>query len=311
MPGAPYRREKRTVTSFRDRQRAAARARLEREMAIRAEAARRRRRIKMIVSSSTAFVLIVGTVVVITVLATGDDGTPSAASSPAACAYQPALDPSAEPSPLPSTTKQVGIPPESMVVRSGVQLMTLNTSQGTMRVQVDTGKAPCTAASFTHLAGLKYFDNTKCHRMTTEGIYVLQCGDPTGTGMGGPDYTIPDENLPVGKVPTYPEGTVAMANAGANTNGSQFFIVYGDSELPASYTVLGHVLQGLDVVKKIAMAGVTPADPSTTGDGAPNLDVTITSMVMDPAAASLPSLPPVSVAPQASAPAAAATSAAP
>ncbi|MBT8226828.1 MAG: peptidylprolyl isomerase [Dactylosporangium sp.] len=273
-------------------------------MAVRAESARRRKRIKTIISGSAALVVVVGAVVVVTMLAMDDgDGAASAAASPESCVYQPVADPSAaSPEPLPDGIQQVGAPDESSVVRSGVQLMTLNTSQGTLRIQVETGKAPCTAASFTHLAGQQFFDETICHRLTTEGIYVIQCGDPSGSGMGGPDYRIRDENLPVDKVPTYPEGTVAMANAGANTNGSQFFIVYQDSELPASYTVFGHVLQGLDIIKRVASTGVEPTDPSNPGDGAPKAEVKIASMIIDPAAPSLPDLPPASPLPAMSTP---------
>ena len=116
--------------------------------------------------------------------------------------------------------------------------MTVTTNQGTIRIQVDTAKAPCTAASLTYLASLNFFDNSMCHRLsiadststdTTSNMYILQCGDPSGTGTGGPDYYVADENLPTDKSPAYPEGTVAMANSGPNTNGSQFFLVYEDT----------------------------------------------------------------------------------
>jgi peptidyl-prolyl cis-trans isomerase B (cyclophilin B) len=158
--------------------------------------------------------------------------------------------------------------------------MTLTTTVGVVKVAVDDEKAPCTAASFTHLAGKKYFDNSPCHRLTTEGIFVLQCGDPSGTGTGGPSYRFDEENLPTDRRPTYPEGTVAMAKGGPGTNGSQFFIVYKDTELPADYTVFGRVTEGLDLVKQVAAAGVTPADPSQPGDGAPKKAVKISSLTM-------------------------------
>ena len=288
------------MTSYRDRQRAAARARLERGMAERAEQAQRRKQIRRIAAGSAAFLVIVGAGVLVTVLATGGKKhTAKPAATEAPCAYQAVPNPSASPSPevVPSEIEKVGTPPASSVVHSGVQLMTLTTTQGTIRIQVDTAKAPCTAASFTYLAQKKFFDNSKCHRMATSGIFILQCGDPSATGLGGPDYRIPDENLPTSKSPAYPEGSVAMANAGANTNGSQFFIVYQDSDLPASYTVIGHVLQGLDVVKRVATAGVIDTDPSNPGVGAPKVEVKILSMTLDAPAASLPKLPPVSAAP--------------
>jgi peptidyl-prolyl cis-trans isomerase B (cyclophilin B) len=288
------------VTSLRDRQRAAARARLEREMTERAEQAQRRRRLKMTIAGSVSLVVLVGAIATITVLVTGNDKGNKKSAAVAQCNYQPAVDPSASASLSPSLAaniKKVGAPPESSVVRSGVQLLTIDTSVGSLLVQVDTEKAPCTAASFTYLASKKYFDGTICHRMTTSQMYVLQCGDPTGTGMGGPDYKIADENLPVSASPAYPVGTVAMANAGSNTNGSQFFIVYGDTELSANYTVLGHVLRGLDVIKKVAAAGVVDSDASNPGDGKPKLEVKITGFTMSKAAESLPSLPAVTVAP--------------
>ena len=131
--------------------------------------------------------------------------------------------------------------------------------------------AEVTDASMAYLAADGYFNNTPCHRLTTQGIYVLQCGDPTGTGTGGPGYEIPDENLPENTPNNYPKGTVAMANAGPNTNGSQFFIVYQDTTLPPNYTIWGTVSQGLDVVEKVAAAGVQGGGT----DGPPALPITI------------------------------------
>ncbi len=107
-----------------------------------------------------------------------------------------------------------------------------------------------------------YFDNSPCHRLTTSGIFVLQCGDPTGTGTGGPGYTVLDENLNPGLKDAgngaviYPRLTVAMANSGPNSNGSQFFIVYKDSPLPPNYSVIGTVTKGMEIVDKVAAAGV-------------------------------------------------------
>ena len=148
--------------------------------------------------------------------------------------------------------------------------MTLNTNLGRIVIAMNPA-APITDASMAYLAADGYFDGTTCHRLTTQGIYVLQCGDPEGTGRGGPGYQIPDENLPEAAVNNYPKGTVAMANAGPNTNGSQFFIVYADTTLPAAYTVWGEVTEGLDIVEQVAAAGV--AGGAT--DGAPAQTVTI------------------------------------
>jgi peptidyl-prolyl cis-trans isomerase B (cyclophilin B) len=144
------------------------------------------------------------------------------------------------------------------------------TNCGTIIISMDGKHAPHTVNSFAFLANKGYFDNTPCHRLTTAGIYVLQCGDPTGTGTGGPGYTIPDENL---SNASYPAGTVAMANTGQpHTGGSQFFFVYGDTQLPPQYTPFGKVTAGLNVLRRIARAGSTP-----TGDGRPNQPVIIES----------------------------------
>ncbi|MER5637550.1 peptidylprolyl isomerase [Kitasatospora sp. NPDC002227] len=147
---------------------------------------------------------------------------------------------------------------------------TLATSQGSITFQALTDKAPCTTFSFRFLAEHDYFNRTHCHRLTTQRIYVLQCGDPTGTGSGGPGYSFPDENLTGA---TYPAGTVAMANAGPNTNGSQFFFVWKDTKLSPAYTPFGKVTAGLDVLQKIAAGGED--DQNNPGDGFPNLKVDI------------------------------------
>ena len=270
------------MTSNRERQqRAAARARLEREMTLRAEAAHRKRRLRAMIGGGTAVVVVVVAVVLLVTLTTGGKKkstkpTAKASAAPAACKWT-------KPAQGGPNLKDVGTPPTSGEPRTGTQTMTIAMNTGTVTVQVDTAHAPCTAESFSYLAGKKFFDNTPCHRLTGGDLSVLQCGDPSGTGSGGPSYQFADENLPTDKRPAYPAGTVAMANAGAGTNGSQFFIVYKDSELPANYTVLGKVTSGLDVVQKIAAAGIDPSDPSNPTDGKPKSPVTITSLTMSEA----------------------------
>ncbi|GHJ48574.1 hypothetical protein Cs7R123_59160 [Catellatospora sp. TT07R-123] len=179
--------------------------------------------------------------------------------------------------------RDVGTPPVTVPAR-GSQTMTITTNRGVVKVEVNTAAAPCTAASMTYLASKKFFDGTKCHRLTTEGISVLQCGDPSGTGMGGPAYRFGDENLPVGAAETYPVGTVAMADTGQpDSVGSQFFIVWGTSQLGPDYTVLGVITQGLDVVKAIGRAGAV-RDGQAAADGEPKQPVAITSITLsDPA----------------------------
>jgi peptidyl-prolyl cis-trans isomerase B (cyclophilin B) len=196
-------------------------------------------------------------------------GSSSAASSPAAagsttCSYSPdGQKPSKEVTPPPSTTDL-----------TGQVKVTIDTSVGPLDATLDATKAPCTVASFVSLADQGYFDNTPCHRLTTEGIYVLQCGDPTGTGTGGPGYSFPDE---LSGSETYPAGTLAMANSGPDTNGSQFFVVYRDTGLGPDYTVFGTITpQSVATVKKVAAAGVDNAFGA--GDGHPKEKVTITGV---------------------------------
>jgi peptidyl-prolyl cis-trans isomerase B (cyclophilin B) len=286
------------VTSSRDRQRASARAKLEREMTLRAEAAARRRRMQAVIGAAVAVLVVVGGIIWLVVGTGGKkSATPGASASPevsqsaytAHCTWLPVVDPSATPAPepLPKEIKDVGKPPETGEPRSGIETMTITTNLGVIKVAVDTAKVPCTAASFTYLAGRKFYDNTKCHRMTTSGIYVLQCGDPSATGRGGPAYRLGEENLPVGKRPAYPEGIVAMAKGSSPAStSSQFFIVYKDTEINPDYTIVGRVTEGLDLVKKVAEAGVTPLDPNNPGDGTPKTEVKIISLTMSAPAAS-------------------------
>jgi len=158
-----------------------------------------------------------------------------------------------------------------MCIEPAAYTATIKTNQGTIVATLDGAKAPHTVNSFNFLAGQGFFNNSPCHRLTTQGIFVLQCGDPTGTGTGGPGYTIPDENLAGA---TYPAGTFAMANTGQpHTGGSQFFICYAETALPPQYTPFGHVTQGLDVLKAIAANGED--DSNGPGDGKPNKPVII------------------------------------
>ena len=169
--------------------------------------------------------------------------------------------------------------------------ITISTSAGEIPVNLDATSAPCAVNSLVSLAKQGYFDKSSCHRLTTQGYFVLQCGDPTGTGRGGPGYTFADELVdndprlqPCGEAQsqpfcTYNAGTVAMANAGRDTNGSQFFLVYGNSKFPPAYTVLGTMdAAGLKVVKAIAAKGIGTPNGLGPGDGAPKDPVTITGI---------------------------------
>ncbi|MFL6179560.1 MAG: peptidylprolyl isomerase [Actinomycetes bacterium] len=152
----------------------------------------------------------------------------------------------------------------------------LDTDHGPITITLDTTKAPNNSNSLAFLAGQGYYDNTQCPRLTTEGIFVLQCGDRTGTGEGTPGYTTADENLPKNTKGNYPKGSVAMAEPSGGQAGSQFFLVYKDTTLPPDYTIVGQISKGLDVVQKIADAGVSP-DASKPGDGPPAEPITITA----------------------------------
>ncbi|HUB58130.1 MAG TPA: peptidylprolyl isomerase [Mycobacterium sp.] len=163
--------------------------------------------------------------------------------------------------------------------------MSIVTNRGKIGLQLANNESPCTVNSFVSLAKQKFFDDTQCHRLTTSpGLSVLQCGDPKGDGTGGPGYQFADE-YPADQYPRgdpalkrpvrYPRGTVAMANAGPNTNGSQFFLVYRDSQLPPAYTVFGTIdAAGLATLDKIAAAGVLGGGD----DGTPATQVTIRSV---------------------------------
>ena len=136
-----------------------------------------------------------------------------------------------------------------------------NTNCGDIEVTLDP-KAPITITSLAALIKGKYYDNSLCHRLTTEGLFVLQCGDPTLTGAGSPTgwkgYL--DENLPKNEANNYPAGTVAMANSGPGTNGSQVFFVYKDTTLGPNYTIWGKITKGLDVVQHVASKGAITQD---------------------------------------------------
>lgn len=189
-----------------------------------------------------------------------EDTAADSRSTPSPTPEKEAPDPCGKPAKGKPNGKQWKKEPKLTVDESATYTMSLETTCGTIDVEMDAAKAPHTVNSFAFLAEHDFFDHTTCHRLTTQGIYVLQCGDPQGTGMGGPGYTIPDENLddPRLKGDVYPAGTVAMANTGQkDTGGSQFFLVYKDSELPPQYTPFGTVSDdGMKVLKKIADAGV-------------------------------------------------------
>ncbi|KPC72998.1 peptidylprolyl isomerase [Streptomyces coelicoflavus] len=244
--------------------------------------ARRRARMRNAAIASVLGVILIGSVALYTtgvVLGDDDDKTNASAEvTPSASAPSKAPDPCDKPADGKVKTQTWKKEPAMTVDESAKYTMKLETSCGDIDIALKAKAAPHTVNSFDFLAGKGYFDHTKCHRLTTEGIYVLQCGDPTAKGNGGPGYNIPDENLKDKSLKDnmYPAGTVAMANTGQpDSGGSQFFLVYQNSQLPPSYTPFGTVSDaGMKVLKKIAAAGAQAPDP-TTGNTAPNATVVI------------------------------------
>ncbi len=282
-----------------EQRREAAKRKLDRQLARRAERAKRRR-VFAVAGSAGAVVLVIGLVVLITVLGREDDGNVDTAAVPSAppvpsensaASQSPELEipteraePPVRPQPLPPSVdcqypvgpqapvKPVNPPPAGATPTTGTVGLSLQTSAGTIPLTLDRSLAPCAVHSFLSLTEQGYFNDTPCHRLTTgQGLQVLQCGDPSGTGTGGPGYSFADETYPE---LTYGRGYLAMANSGPNTNGSQFFLVYGDAQLPPDYTVFGTVSdEGLRVIDQVARAGTQGSTP----DGPPATPVTITT----------------------------------
>jgi peptidyl-prolyl cis-trans isomerase B (cyclophilin B) len=268
--------------------RQAAQRHLQRQLERRAEQTRKRRRNALVVVAVLAVVLVAGGIYFVTGLGKDDSsasasGKSSASGSAAAttaadgtisCAY--VKDTSGN-----TNLKDVGTPPNpGKTPTKGTETLKMATNQGDLTLTLNRSSAPCAAASFSYLASQKFFDNTPCHREVNEATFgVLQCGDPTGTGSGGPSYTYRQE---VTSKTTYPRGTIAMANTGQpNSTGSQFFLCFTDTQLSPDYSVVGTVdAAGLAVLDKIAAAGNNGSFSSSAGGGAPNTPVTITSMTV-------------------------------
>jgi peptidyl-prolyl cis-trans isomerase B (cyclophilin B) len=208
----------------------------------------------------------------------------------------PAFDP---PRPLgtncqyPATSEPASRPadrPRSGVVPTDPATVTasLQTTRGNIGLELHNAQAPCTVNNFASLAQQGFFDGTSCHRLATSPqLGLLQCGDPSGTGTGGPGYRFPNEyptnqyrlsDPALRQTVVYPRGTLAMANIGVGTNGSQFYLIYRDSQLPPTYPVFGSIDEtGLATLDRIAAAGVADGGD----DGPPAQDVTISLARLD------------------------------
>ena len=270
--------------------RQAAQRRLQRQLERRAELARKRRRNVLIGVTTAAVVLVVGVVLLLTGI--GGDDTGDAAAAPTSAAPSSAAAATTNPDGTVACTYvpddtgnpdlvDVGTPPNPEATPAqGTSTLLMSTDQGDLTLTLDRAKAPCAAASFTYLAQQAFFDGSSCHRMVNaESFGVLQCGDPTGTGSGGPTYKYAEEVTPE---TTYPRGTIAMANSGTpGSTGSQFFLVFTDSQLSPDYTVVGTVDEaGLAVLDRVAAAGNDGSLEPSPGGGKPNTPVTIESLTV-------------------------------
>ena len=281
MPNSKQRREQ-------------ARRHLERQLVRRQQRDLRRRKLNLIgtvVGVLVLFAVVITTVLMLSHEDKGNTANPAASNSASA-------SPSATGSPLPSrapspiaarspkktdgpckyaedATKltvgnlfDVGLPPDPKPTPTGNATAVFLTNQGTITVTLDGASAPCNVQSIKYLISKKFYDNTSCPRSVNSGIFVVQCGDPSGTTSGGPTYTTKDEGLTKA---SYTEGTLAMANSGPNTNGSQFFFITKDSNgsLGKNYSVIGHVSSGLDILQKVATGGDDGSNQA--GGGKPNV----------------------------------------
>jgi peptidyl-prolyl cis-trans isomerase B (cyclophilin B) len=246
------------VASSKDRQRKLARAKLDRQMARRAGRERRRRRVMAGVGAGVAVVLILAGVGWLGGMFDGSGAKKDAAASSDVCAWTP------QNAKTNTDLQEVGTPPTKNIPTSGTRPMTITTNQGApIVVTLDLAGSPCGSESLTYLAGKKFYDNTPCTEITTEG--ALHCGDPKGTGLGGPTYTVYNEKVPTApdpsasaspgtpKTPLYPKGTVALIGNPPGSNGSQFLIFFKDfSPATPQYSIVGTVTGGADTLTKIS-----------------------------------------------------------
>lgn len=278
------------MAGSRERQRQRARERHERQ---REERRQRQSQLRKRLSIGAIVVLVLGLVAGLSLVFVGGS-TPAPKSKPKATASASATSSAAavaEPAHhCTYTSNGSGKPslPTASPDYNASYTAAINTNLGKIGISLLNSKATCTVNSFAHLAETNFFNNTQCWRVSnSSGLYLLQCGDPNATaksklscssstlGSGGPGYQFADENLTGA---TYPAGTVAMANGGANTNGSQFFLVFKSTTLPASYTPFGKITSGLDILQNVAKAGTSCTIQA--GGGVPKKKVIINSVTV-------------------------------
>jgi peptidyl-prolyl cis-trans isomerase B (cyclophilin B) len=246
------------VASSNKRERDLARAHYESQQQRKAAEQRARRRRQQIVAAVVTLAVVIAGVVWFVVAGRTDTvqdaaaPIPVASDNPTPSASSVACQAPAE---VTAKTQTWPDPPPDKLEPDSTYRITLDTNCGQIVIESDPSlvkAAPKTVNSQVFLANQKFFDSSDCFRLTTAGIFVLQCGSPNNDGTGGPGYTVPDENLPKAGDGNYPAGTVAMANSGPNTNGSQFFLVYDATTLGPNYTIWGKVVSGLDVLRTVA-----------------------------------------------------------
>jgi peptidyl-prolyl cis-trans isomerase B (cyclophilin B) len=258
----------------------------------------KQRRVAIISAAAVTAVLVIGGLVIVATSGSSDDATtatgttPSPEVSASASAEVPAsasasASASAGQNPCPAPTVKPPAKPQSFSAVPDKSLaqgknwtFTLTTSCGAIVAELDGAKAPQAVANAVFLSGKGFWNGSPCHRLGADGLFMLQCGDPTGTGTGGPGYQFgPIENAPADSI--YKAGTLAMARTqDPNTQGSQFFLVFKDTQLGDGYTVFGHITKGLDVLTKVAAGGV--ATPGADGSGPPARAVSIVSTTIAP-----------------------------
>ncbi|MET8142295.1 peptidylprolyl isomerase [Sphaerisporangium sp. NPDC005288] len=281
------------MATGKDRQKQLAREHYERQIRRRAERQAQQKKVAVVATTVGVLVVVGGIFTAVAVVGGGDSKTQAAAATPSAPASASAA-PSAAAGPKPydaatgtcdyvadangGPAKNVGMPPAKP--DKNAKTMTLETNHGDIVVALDTAKAPCTVNSMAFLAKKKFFDGSKCHRLGPANFPMLQCGDPLAKadgknqtdGQGGPGYRLAEENLSGAK---YTRGVVAMAKSQApGTTGSQFFIIFGDLQLPAEYTPFGTVTKGIEILDDVSKKGVLPGGMGD-GSGAPKDPVDI------------------------------------